>query len=333
VKKVKKILFRADAAPHIGIGDLMSLINLSKYLDDTYEIYFIIKNYQAGLNLIKTYNIQNCSIIDNQMSINDEVSYINEFISRNKINIVFFEITEIKLSSYIGITKNVKKVAINFDGCILDDLDLVIDWDVEADRFFKPEKYPHTKFLLGVKYVILPKEFYDTKALNKKTTSKKKSILIAMGGADEFDLTNKIIKSIIGFNLNIKLNIILGSGYEYKSKLEKLLDNNIEYTIKQNTTNMLNEYLHCDIGIGAGGLTSSELVATKTSTILLATYKHQIARCKYFDKENLAKYLGYKNFKDDDLKQAILSPIQITKNNIFNTQSIVDEIDKLFIRS
>ena len=62
---------------------------------------------------------------------------------------------------------------------------------------------------------------------------------------------------------------------------------------------MLDEYLSCNIGIGAGGLTSSEMVATRLSTILIATYKHQIARCKYFDKQGWAKYLGYRDFKND----------------------------------
>ena len=327
---MKKILFRADAAPHIGIGDLMSLINISKYFDKTYEKYFIIKDYKAGVDLVKKYNLKNYFIIDSNILLKDEIIYINDFIDDYNIDMIFFEITEIKLSQYIGIAKKIKKIAVNFDGHILDDLDLVIDWDIEAYKFFDTKKYLNTKFLLGAKYVILPKEFYSTKVLNRKQNLNNKKVLIAMGGADEFDFTGKVVDSIIKSNLELELNIIIGSGYEYEDTLKKRLKySELKYEIKQNITSMLAEYLSCNIGIGAGGLTSSELVATKVSPILIATYEHQIARCKYFDTKGLAKYLGYREFNDNDLAEAILNPIKLTNENIFNTQEIINEIEKL----
>lgn len=327
---MKKILFRADAAPHIGIGDLMSLINISKYFDETYEKYFIIKDYKAGVDLVKKYDLENCFIIDSSVPLKDEIIYINNFIDDYNIDILFFEITERKLSEYTGINKKVKKVAVNFDGHILDDLDLVIDWDVEAYKFFDIQKYPNTKFLLGPEYVILPREFYSKKVEIRKSNSINKKVLIAMGGADEFDFTGKVVDSVVKSNLEIELNIIIGSGYEYKDALETRLNNsNMKYQIKQNITNMLDEYLTCDIGVGAGGLTSSELVATKVSPILIATYEHQIARCKYFAKMDWARYLGFKRYNENDLIDAILNPIKPKIANIFNTKALVDEIEKL----
>jgi len=327
---LKKILFRADAAPHIGIGDLMSLINISKYFDEEDEKYFIIKNFNAGLNLIKKYNVPNCFVIDNNISREDEVLYINDFINDNKIDFLFLEITEVKLSSYIGLTQRVKKICVNFDEHILDDLDLVIDWDVEAQKFFDTEKYPQTKFLLGPEYVILPKEFYSKKVEIRNNTLSNKKILIAMGGADELNFTEKIIDCIMDSNLKYEVTVIIGSGYEYKNKLEiKLQKSDLTYSIKQNISNMIGEYLDCDIGIGAGGLTSSELVATKVSPILIATYKHQVARCQYFSDMGWARYLGYREFKNDELIDSILDPIKPRNISIFNTKVIVDEIGKI----
>jgi spore coat polysaccharide biosynthesis predicted glycosyltransferase SpsG len=327
---VKKIVFRADAALHIGIGDLMSLIHISNYFSEEYEKYFIIRSYKAGIDLAKKYNVENCFIIDKDCTLDEEVYYINNFINEKNIDIIFFEITERKLSEYIRINKDIKKVAVNFDGYILDDLDLIIDWDVEAYKYFDTNKYSNTKFLLGPEYVILPKEFYSSKVYNRKVSLLKNKVLIAMGGADEFDFTGKVVNLLLKSNLDIELNIIIGSGYEFRKELENILEqSNIKYIIKQNITNMLDEYLSCDIGIGAGGLTSSELVATQTSAILIATYEHQIARCKYFEQKGWAKYLGFKEFKSSDLIDAILNPLIITDKNIFNTKKIVDEIEKI----
>lgn len=328
---MKKILFRADAAPHIGIGDLMSLINISKYFDDTIEICFIIKNYEAGLRLIKSYEVEEyTTVIDQNITIEDEVNFINQFIKENKIDLIFFEITERALFDYQSITSTVKKVAVNFDGKIPDNLDLVIDWDVEADKYFTPKEYPNTKFLLGPEYVILPQEFYSAKVKNKTDNVGIPKVLIAMGGADELDFTSKVVDSIINLNLNYELNIIVGSGYQAKKSLEaKLSNSSLKYEIKQNVTNMIDEYLSCSIGIGAGGLTSSEMVAAKISPILIATYEHQVARCKYFDKMGWAKYLGYREFDDNILEKAILNPINNTDKSIFNTFRIVELINEI----
>ena len=316
---MKKILFRADAAPHIGIGDLMSLINISKYLDKTYEKYFIIKNNQAAIHLVDKHRIEKCFFIDSGISLQDEKDYINHIINECAIDIIFFEITERKLSEYVGIDKKVKKIAVNFDGNILDDLDLVIDWDVDAYKYFTPENYPNTRFLLGYEYVILPIEFYY------------KKVLVAMGGADEFDLTGRVADVLIKSDLNIELNIVVGPGYGYSVDLKnKLMDSSVKHNIKYNVTNMLDEYLSCDIGIGAGGLTSSEMVATKKNPpILIATYKHQIARCEFFEMKGWAQYLGYREFGDSDLLEAIKKIIVPQKEHIFNTWAVIDEIKKI----
>jgi len=328
---MKKILFRADAKPSIGIGDLMSLINLSFYFDNNFESYFIIRSYKAGVDLVKKHNLKNIFIIDENLSLNGEVNYINSFIKENSIDIIFFEITERKLSDYHKIDKNIKKIAVNFDENILSNLNLVINWDVEAYKFFDKSKYPKTKFLLGAEYVILPQEFYSQKVKNRATNYPPKKLLIAMGGADEFDFTQKVINSIIKNSLNIELNIIVGSGYEYIDKLNITLKNSkLKFEIKQNITNMLDEYLSADVAISAGGLTSSELVASKTPTILIATYKHQVARCKYFNEQKFAKYLGYREFNEVELIEAIKTPITIEKNNLFNTNIIIKEINELF---
>ena len=328
---MKKIIFRADAKPSIGIGDLTSLINLSEYLHkDKWEIFFLIRNYKAGVDLAKKRGIQNLIIIDSDLSIENEIIYINNFIEDNQLDYIFFEITERKLSEYSNISKDIKKIAVNFDGDIFQDLDLVINWDIEAKNYYQIEDYPNTKFLLGSEYVILPKEFYTRSTKDRIFNNPPKQILIAMGGADEFDFTGKIIDIIIKNQLNIELNIIIGSGYEFRIQLEDRLSNsNFKYAIKQNIVNMLNEYLSCDIAIGAGGLTSSELVALHIPTILIATYKHQEARCRYFDKQGWVKYLGLRQLLEIDLLNALSNPIYPKNKNMFKTKVIIDEIEKI----
>lgn len=329
---VKKVLFRADANTKLGLGDLMSLINLSEFfVEKGWFCYFITKNYNEAISLTQKRNIQNITFIPFNISLEDEEKKINQLIELENIDLLFFSITEKLFSDYQNINKNIQKVCIHYSGwnnqycSILKNIILVVDYDEKVDHLYKQDNYINTEFFLGSKYVILPKNFY-LKNLEKKE-NKLKKILITLGGGDELNITQKVVNVLIKAKLQIKICIIVGSGYKFLEELEKSLkDTNLNYKIKHNVKNMLNEYMSCDIGIGAGGLTSAELIATKTSTLLIAAVEHQIERCAFFDKNGYAKYLGYRTFKEEELIKYIENPLKIKEKNLFNRPHIIDYI-------
>lgn len=326
---VRNILFRADAKPSIGTGDLMSLIQLSRYFENGgWQSHFIIKGCNAAVEIIKKHKVKNFLIVDEDISVGKEVKELNNYIESKKIDVIFFEITERPLTEYKGISDKAIKACVNFDGVIPDDMSLVIDWDVNADKLFDPQKYPNTKFLLGLDYVILPIDFDFNKINRRAYRDEPRTLLISMGGADEFDFTQKIIDILIKEGINLKLNVVIGGGYMYTEKLEASLKNsNIRYKIKQNITNMFDEYMNCDIAVAAGGLTAFELIATRTPSFLVAIYKHQIERCAYFDKMGWAKYLGFRSFDGKTLLKSIQNPVADLPERVFKTGEIRSCVD------
>ena len=93
---------------------------------------------------------------------------------------------------------------------------------------------------------------------------------------------------------------------------------------------MFEEYLDCDVAIGSGGLTASELVATRTPSVLIATYEHQIERCRYFDSARNVKYIGYRQFDNQELMRSIAYPIKPNGQICFDTKAIVNECNEIF---
>jgi spore coat polysaccharide biosynthesis predicted glycosyltransferase SpsG len=328
---MRRVLFRADARPSIGIGDLMSLIHLSKYFDDYgWETHFMIRGYDAGLKLVQKFNLQRLNELPPNISVKSEVEAINQYSERNRIDLLFLEITERKLTEYQGLSAGVKKACISFDGSLLSDMDLVVDWDVDANRYFEPEKHLKTRFLLGPEYVVLPIDFNFKLVKKREYSSFPKKLMICMGGADEFNYTQKIVSCLSRRQNQMKTTIIVGSGYEYREKLEQSLsDVTFEYEVKQNISTMFDEYMDCDVAIGSGGLTASELVATRTPSVLIATYEHQIARCRYFDSVRSVKYIGYRKFDDQELMKAITYPIVPNGQIFFNTKAIINECNAI----
>lgn len=321
---MKKILFRADAKPSIGTGDLMSLIALSEYLPD-FECFFLTQDTPAAKGIIERRTPNNVLWISENTSIEEDVAAINAALDKYVIGMLFFEITERKLTEYIGLKNGVSKLCVNFDGVIPDDMKLVINWDAAADKYYDTNSLLNTTFLLGPKYVILPKAFYSDDIKKREYTQDRKKILIAMGGADELDFTLQVAEAVAGKDR--ELTIVVGAGYSQIERLRNSLDaKGANHTIKINVSDMLTEYLSCDFAIGAGGLTSSELVASRTPCALIATYEHQIARCEYFNREGLARYMGFRVCDSLSLNEAISEFNPYFANELFATNSLADAV-------
>jgi spore coat polysaccharide biosynthesis predicted glycosyltransferase SpsG len=151
-----------------------------------------------------------------------------------------------------------------------------------------------------------------------------------LGGADEQNFTQKVVNILLNSEKQIETTIILGAGYQYKAPLEKRLrGSKLKYTIKENVLDMFEEYMGCDLAIGAGGLTASELVATRTPSILIATYEHQIARCQYFNDRGWAMYLGLKKTNRQNLLEAINHIRMPAQSPNFRTRAILDACNEI----
>lgn len=331
---MKRIIFRADAKPAIGTGDLASLINLSKYFEkDGWEAHFIVKDYYAAIELLAKQGVANKLVLEDTIPIGLEVEKINNYAEANDIDAVMLEITERKLTEYAGLSDKVVKACINFDGVITHEMRLVVNWDVDAGNLFDQEKYPSTKFLLGPEYVILPLDF-DFNRINARTYAPIPSVLlVAMGGADELNFTQKVIDSLIRKKMDLSLRVIVGSGYQHFKSLEASLKlSGLRYVLRQNIDDIFEEFMRVDAAIGAGGLTAFELIASRTPAFLIATYEHQAARCAYFNKMDWAAYLGFREFDEDMLFRGLTKPIKIPPTNIFKTEEIRKNVDGLLTR-
>ncbi len=294
---MKQILFRADANPSIGTGDLMSFIHLAqRFMERGWEAIFLIREYELGLGLICQHFPDHFVTISPQASVEEEVTAMNRLIDTRKIKAVFLQINERPLAEYTGLSDRVFKACTCFEHHLPKGFNAVLSWNEDSSKFFDASKYPDTEFFLGPEYVILPKAYDLPENMKRPKPGKPQRVLVSMGGADHIDMTGKIAEKLSRLNPDLDLTFVLGKGYAHMKKLDKALSaSGFCYEIKQNVKNMLEEYLACDMAIGAGGLTASELVASRTPALLSACYEHQINRCRYFSDKGWARYLGYRN--------------------------------------
>lgn len=311
------ILFRADAEKSIGIGDLMSLIYLSgKFQKNAWQSFFVIKDYELALEIINKRNLKNVYLLSYNATILEEINFLKKICQEENIDCLFMEITKHSLREYTSLGKPVPiKACINFDGVITQDFDVVMNWCVDyQDKLYEAYKENNIQFLLGFENIILP-DYLEWKKIIKRTYPKDiRRILIAMGGIDEFDMTQKIVKVLTQRADAYEIRVVTGAGYRYQQELSKFMQHWFKnFSLKQNVDTLFEDYLWADIAFSAGGLTASELVATRTPAILISTYKHQIKRCEYYFSN---KWVYYAGFHSNLNEKSIIESLDYLKENI-----------------
>jgi spore coat polysaccharide biosynthesis predicted glycosyltransferase SpsG len=332
---MKTIIFRADAYPSIGNGDLSSLIFLSEYfLLKDWRVLFVTKDYLPAQQLIQSYGKQNSTIfLDKLLDINSEVEKLNEIIIEYEASVIFYSITDKDLLNYKNITDNIFQACICLNDKIDPNMKLIVNWDPYVISKFDKTKFDKTKFLFGSEYIVIPSNF-NKDTINSRTYKDFNKLLITLGGADELDFTNKLVNNLAQLDISstLDITIIVGSGYKFKDILqENLSKSGLKYTIKSNIHNMFEEYINTDFAIGAGGLTAYELLATKTPSALIATYQHQVYRCEEFKKQGFIRYLGYRDINQEELDDFLNNPYISEKSFEYKTEDIVNILENILV--
>ncbi len=304
---MKTILFRADAKPGIGTGDLVSLIQLSKtFSANDWNCLFLVQETAPALKLMEVHGIRNVFTLPEDCSPEEDLQALRHLVAEHAVSHLFACITERPLTEYGAFPENIKKACINFDGIVPAEWALIVNWNFPDDDWY-PSAPATTKKLLGPEYVILPENFDLQKIEDRVLRKPIQNILIAMGGADEFDLTTLTVTKFIQEQMCYELTIVLGPGFQHREKLDAVLkESKLAYRCLNSVSDMFSLYLECDAAIATGGLTSSELVATKTPSILVAAMEHQERRCRYFHEKDWAVFMGHwEQFKQMPLQPAL----------------------------
>lgn len=322
------ILFRADAEKSIGVGDLMSVIYLSRnFQEHLWKCFFAVKDYPPALKITKQHKLDNLFLIPQDMSLRDEIGFIRKICRNNAVDCLLMEVTKNSLRSYKDLGRpSFIKACVNFDGVITEDFDIVVNWCVDSsDGLYRAYMDKAIKFILGFENTVLP-DYLDWQKIQERSSKKEvKRILISMGGIDEFDLTGRIVQALMLRIRNYEIRVIIGPGYLKQKELYKYVQRGWgNFTIKETVCNLFDDYFWADVAFSAGGLTASELVAAKTPAILVACYEHQIKRCEYYSGHNWAYYMGYyRELKEEK----IIESLDYVIDNIGRFRDTLSQLD------
>ncbi|MDB0032785.1 UDP-2,4-diacetamido-2,4,6-trideoxy-beta-L-altropyranose hydrolase [Amylibacter sp.] len=297
-------MIRADASKFIGTGHLYRCITLANALSNRgHEVIFLTRTSEKNLlKKIRNNGHKYCLLqaiknrsdkkVDNRLShsrwlhVSQEKDYMEciskmQHISPDWVVVDHYGIDsewEIKVSEYFKGSRML----------VIDDLadrkhqcDLLLDQTLGRTYEEYYEKVESScKFLFGPRYSLLRNEFKEWRkfSLSRRKKIQVNRVLITLGGADEYNLTEKILKKLekSEYADSIAFTVILGGANTWLNKiLEFKMSSWLNLEIKVDVPNMAELMSNSDICIGASGSTTWERCAMGLPTIAITMADNQ----------------------------------------------------------
>lgn len=313
------ILIRVDASVEIGAGHFVRQLALAQLLiDDGCDVHFLTKTTQKDLiNQAFEEGIHSHTLVST-ITIEEDAKETADYAKKIGAQWVI-------LDGYSFITKY--QQALKDEGVKLlcvDDMahchfvaDIVLNQNTTDGRIYSKE--PYTQLLMGPEYALLRREFRlftEKKVIRNEI----KDIMITMGGSDEKNMTETMLKWLLRLpELNgVCCHIVLGSLNPHKDKIEAIISqSNLDGKIHTalSAKQMLDLMNNVDFAITAAGSTVWEYMKVGVPFLYTRLFENQHITKQVFKEENLDKF----EFFEQDLN-SFLQAIDYLKRYVINKE-------------
>lgn len=249
----KKIVMVVNANEEIGTGPLYRCISLASRLLSNNVLFLLDENHQLGIDIVESFNYP-FKLYDGE----DELfKLLKEFDPQIVVNDISDTTKE-----YVNNLKELGFFVINFEdiGEGSEDADVVFDSLGEHDGGFG-------NIFSGYKYYLLKDEFYSQQ--QKIVGPEVDNVLIAIEGNDSDNLTQNIIDSVLASGYAGRIDVILGTGYQYTAELIEKYEINNNIQIYSNVKNRSDFMLKADIIFTSAGRRMFEICCIGTPCICI----------------------------------------------------------------
>jgi len=181
--------------------------------------------------------------------------------------------------------------------------------DVVINALPHPE-YPgynpgkHKSCYDGPEYLLFSEEFSEFDGGKRISGESPERILVAMGGADDKNISSMLLKILAGINCKAYIDVVLGPAYKTVSELSRMTGTlALNADVSVNVDNMAERIWKADIGFSALGLTTYEMASLNLPCLIISSNKLNSKSAEiYSDRYSMSVHAGFV----DDLTNAEL---------------------------
>jgi UDP-2,4-diacetamido-2,4,6-trideoxy-beta-L-altropyranose hydrolase len=154
--------------------------------------------------------------------------------------------------------------------------DIVLNQNIYADLSLYKKYEPYTRFLLGMKYVLLRREFLKYSDWHRDIPKVARKILVTLGGSDPDNVTLKVIEAVKTVGLDgLEVKVVVGGANPHFDLIHEMVKDLSNFTLIKNADNMPELMAWADVGLSAGGSTCWELAFMGLPSILYPIAENQ----------------------------------------------------------
>lgn len=276
------LLIRVDASTEIGTGHVMRCLALAQAWQDTQgQAIFVMANPIPALEeRIKSEGMEVIFLTAEPGSLAD--AHETTALAHQ------FPVNWVVVDGY-HFGAEYQKTIKNFGLCLLfiDDYghaehyyaDFVLNQNISAEEQWYQHREPYTQLLLGNRYALLRREFWQWQGWQRTIPPIAKKVLVTLGGADPDNVTLKVIQALQLVEVDeLEAVIVVGGSNPHYETLEMAVQNSrFPMRLQRNVTNMPELMAWVDMAISAGGSTCWELAFMGLPSILLILAENQRA--------------------------------------------------------
>ncbi len=249
----KKIALIVNASDEIGISRMDRCIALASRLLSDNVLFLLDENHQMGIDMVNKFNCP--------YRVYDGEDELFDLLKRFNPHIVINDVSDTS-KDYINRQKQLGFFVINFEdvGTGSEDADLVFDVLYEHDGGFG-------NIFIGYKYYLLRDEFYfqPKKVVNPNVDT----VLIAFGGDDSNNLTERTLESVLGSGYAGRIDVILPFNYSKKEQIIQKYEMSHNVQIYHRVNNISDFMLRADIVFSSAGRKMYEICSVGTPCICI----------------------------------------------------------------
>ena len=181
--------------------------------------------------------------------------------------------------------------------------DIILNQNVHADAALYPRRSTGTRLLLGLRHVLLRREFWCATRLPTRVPEVASRILVTLGGADAENVSLKVLRALSAVSNTTEIAVIVGASNPHRAILEGLVAGWKGTRIHADVADMSEPMAWAHLAISGAGSTSWELAFMGVPNLSLSLADNQVGVARGVDAEGVGVNLGWHH----DLTEARLA--------------------------
>jgi UDP-2,4-diacetamido-2,4,6-trideoxy-beta-L-altropyranose hydrolase len=290
---VRKILFRVDAGPTIGLGHLQRCLSLATAVRHLNTSCAFLTNEEPTVrHRVRRFGFDGRTLGATESWGADDLTQTMAVAAAHKCGAIVVD-SDYEGAEYLSHLRNAGYYVVAIEDTAPHPFPchLVVNGDAHARQLPYQALSEDTHFLLGPEYCILRREFWEVPA--RVGSENVEHILVTLGGADPYNIMPRVINLLDTLPEAFSVSVIIGPFFDNFAEVQAVSQRaHRAITLAKAPDSVRDLMIEADLAISAGGQTLYELARVGCPTVAVRMASNQDGQLGVFEEAGFLRISG-----------------------------------------